>query len=149
MNTVTITDLINSLPPAKRQFLAYVKHDNPKLYNALVTHAARELHVTMGATPTAQSQQSTSFWDSLTSAVKGIGTAASTIVPTILNAKTNQQILQTQLKLAEQGKPPLNTSQITTPPTATVSFGTSKAVTYGMYAALGLLGVFLISKMKG
>lgn len=150
MKSLTVSDIVAQLPASKQQFLAYIKNNNPKLYSHLMDIAAANLHVTlqgMGATPTTTTAPSNSFWDSITGAIKGIGTAASTIVPTILNAKTNQQILQTQLKLAEQGKPPLNTSQIQTPPTATVSFGTSKGVTYAMYGGLALIGIFIFSRL--
>lgn len=148
MNFLQAQSMVNELPPAKRQFLQWLKNANPALYRKAMSEAAQKMASQMhGMGQTSTTSTTSSFWDSLTGTLKSIGTAASTIVPTILNAQTNQKILDTQLKLAQAGKPPLNTSQITTPPTATVSVGTSKAVTYAMYGGLALLGIFLVSKM--
>lgn len=147
MNFLQAQGMVSNLPPAKQQFIHWLKNANPKLYREAVNEAVKKMQSSgMGAT-TSTASQSSSFWDSLTGTLKSLGTAASTIVPTVLNAQTNQKILNTQLKLAEQGKPPLNTSQIQTPPTATVSFGTSPGIQMAMWAALGLGGIWLVSKM--
>jgi len=142
---------IKNLPHAKQLMLHWLASANPALYREVIDKAMQKMHGQMqgmGQTSTGSTSSSgSSFWDSLTSTIKGIGTAASTIVPTVMNAQTNKKILDTQLKLAEQGKPPLNTAQIQTPPTATVSFGTSPGIQMAMWAALGLGGIWLISRM--
>jgi hypothetical protein len=150
---ISVKDMIDGLPPAKKQFVLWLQHANPKLFQHAVAQAGKKVTMSvpsgMGATTsTATAPASSSFWDSLTNTLSSIGTAASTIVPTVLNAQTNQKILDAQIKLAQAGKPPLNTSQITAPPTASFSIGTSPAMQYIMWGALGLGAVFLFMKLK-
>ena len=148
---ISVQDMIDGLPPAKKQFMVWLQRANPKLFQHAVAQAGKKVTMSlpsgMGAT-TPAATTSNSFWDSLTNTLSSIGTAAGTIVPTILNAQTNSKILDAQIKLAQAGKPPLNTSQITAPPTASFSIGTSPAMQYIMWGALGLGAVFLFMKLK-
>lgn len=148
---MNVNELIMSLPPAKRQFLQWLETANPSLYVKVIDEAGKRLATSgvagLGQTTTTTAASS-SWWDSISNALKSIGTAASTIVPTVLNAQTQQKVLNLQLQRAASGLAPIDTSQITLPPTATATVGLSSGTTALLWGGVAVLGVFLLMRMS-
>ncbi|HDJ86042.1 MAG TPA: hypothetical protein ENG77_02915 [Chromatiales bacterium] len=89
---------------------------NPSAYLMAVTAANRSV---------ARSSRSMlsgldGWWDSISSAVSSLGSsvasAAKTVVPGLLQYEGQRKLLNLQISRANQGLPPLNTSQISLPP---------------------------------
>lgn len=115
---------------AQQQFVSWLQMNNPTLYKATVSRVGMGDH------------DKTTWWGSF------IG-AAKELTPIIVGARSQKKLLNVQMKRAQQGLPPLNTSEIA--PTVRVQAALSPDIKRIMIPALavgGLLLLFFVMKKK-
>lgn len=114
---------------AKKQFLHWLRENDPYLYNV-----ARYKHANEGGLGTVVNPQGTSsFFSSVVDTVKKLGTS-------VLQYKSQKKILDLQLKRAEQNLPPIDASMYT--PTVKVE----AAVTPEMEQQARRVGIDLVKQ---
>ncbi len=120
---------------SQKEFLSWLRRSNPAVYAG----AKRRADAAMGL---GAADTSINWWDSFISGAKEL-------VPVIVQARSQKNILDVQLRRAEQGLSPLNTSQIA--PTVQVQAGISPELKRLLIPALGIgaaLLFYMMSKKK-
>lgn len=92
---------------SKLQFLTWLKNRHPEVYESAILKADSS---TLGEAQDTSNQNDTPWWQK---AVTGVIAAGSTY----LNLKAQRDALKMNLQRAEQGLPPVDTSEITQAPT--------------------------------
>lgn len=113
-------------------FVDWLRENQPLVYRK----AIQTTGVGLGAT------DKTNWWDSFVGAVKDI-------VPIVIGARTQKRIINTQMKRAEQGLPPLDVDQMS--PTVRVQAGMTPAMKKILIPSLAIgaaLILFMIMKKK-
>ncbi len=125
----------------QKQFLHWMKLNQPAVY-AAATRSANETATLGAADTTPAPTQGQGWWGNFIDAAKQL-------VPVIVQAKSQKDILDVQLTRARQGLPPLNTSQIA--PTVQIQAGLTPALKRVLVPAM-MIGVgllfFMMSKKK-
>ena len=142
---------------SKREFLRWFKQNEPMLYRVAEKRLKIQGHKRLGAT---EEKSKFSLSDFFKSAVETVKQA----LPTYLQAKQQKQIMDMQIKRAEQGLPPADVEAYTpaikiqpvvTPDTEkviervaikTLSSGTNKLL---MFGALGLGALIFLKRKPG
>ncbi len=129
------------LTKTQQQFVKWMRVNEPRLYRAAASAAGSATGNTsvLSAADTGQPAGG-SWWDSF------IG-AAKQLVPVAIQARSQKRILDVQLRRAEQGLPPLQTSQIA--PTVNVQAGVTPDLKKILIPALAIGGGLLLYFMFG
>ncbi len=152
-----------SLTPAQQQFLQWLAKFNPTAYREATADASRSI---------ARSSRSIlgglgGWWDAMGSALTSITAdaagAAKTVIPALLQYKTQRKVMAVQLARAQQGLAPLDVSQLRLPamqvqvspsPQVTarlvgaVSAGTRKTWIYAAMAVLVVGGIWVMTRHR-
>jgi len=125
------------LTTPQKQFLTWMRLNEPRLYRAAASAAGNNSGL---AAQDVGQPSGGSWWDSFVGAAKQL-------VPVAIQARSQKQILDVQLRRAEQGLPPLQTSQIA--PTVQVQAGLTPALKKILIPALAIGGGLLLYMIMG
>lgn len=119
----------------RHKFLDWLRVNNPRVYSAMMDNLRKQGLSAYG------DELGAIDWGSIASSIEKVAPAA-------VQAKAQYDVLKTQLKLAKQGKPPLDASQMTT--TMRVQGGIDPALQRNLLisAAVGLGALLLVMRAK-
>lgn len=131
---------------ARQQYLSWLRSREPALYDAAMQYAAQHQTPTLGdvSSDLANGQSAvtnTSLWDKIIDGVSKLGTA-------YLGYKSSKDLVKINTQRAQQGLPPLDSSEYGVGVNVGLNSGTRNDITQWLLIGGGIIvGVLLLKKL--